>query len=82
MHLLSDPSTRRRPARRPRLRSLVMMLALAGLGATGLWVPIITVVQRWFAFRRKGLAVSMVIIFAVAAALYVKIRRRDEEWKG
>ncbi len=32
-------------------------------------------------FRRKGLAVSMVIIFAVAAALYVKIRRRDEEWK-
>jgi hypothetical protein len=33
-------------------------------------------------FRRKGLAVSMVIIFAVAAALYVKIRRKDEEWKG
>ena len=37
MHLLSDPSTRRRPARRPRLRSLVMMLALAGLGAG--WLP-------------------------------------------
>ncbi len=33
-------------------------------------------------FRRKGLAVSMVIIFAVAAALYVKIRRKDEEWRG
>jgi hypothetical protein len=32
-------------------------------------------------FRRKGLAVSMVIIFAVAAALYVKIRRRDREWQ-
>ncbi|MDZ7292135.1 MAG: cytochrome c3 family protein [candidate division KSB1 bacterium] len=32
-------------------------------------------------FRRKGLAVSMVIIFAVAAALYMKIRRRDREWK-
>jgi hypothetical protein len=33
-------------------------------------------------FRRKGLAVSMVIIFAVAAALYVKIRRKDREWRG
>ena len=33
-------------------------------------------------FRRKGLAVSMVIIFAVAAALYVKIRRRDQEWQA
>ena len=32
-------------------------------------------------FRRKGLAVSMVIIFAVAAALYIKVRRRDQEWK-
>lgn len=33
-------------------------------------------------FRRKGLALSMVIVFAVAGALYVKIRRRDEEWQG
>jgi hypothetical protein len=33
-------------------------------------------------FRRKGLAVSMVIIFAVAAALYVKIRRKDREWRS
>jgi hypothetical protein len=32
-------------------------------------------------FRRKGLAVSMLIIFAVAAALYVKIRRKDREWQ-
>jgi hypothetical protein len=32
-------------------------------------------------FRRKGLEVSMVIIFAVAAALYIKVRRRDQEWK-
>ena len=32
-------------------------------------------------FRRKGLAVSMVIIFAVAAALYVKIRHKDREWR-
>jgi len=33
-------------------------------------------------FRRQGLAVSMIIIFAVAAALYVKIRRKDPEWQG
>lgn len=33
-------------------------------------------------FRRKGLAVSMVIIFAVAAALYLKIRQRDRDWQG
>jgi len=33
-------------------------------------------------FRRKGLAVSMIIIFAVAAALYVKIRQKDREWQA
>lgn len=32
-------------------------------------------------FRRKGLAVSMVIIFALAAALYAKIRKKDHEWE-
>jgi Cytochrome c3 len=33
-------------------------------------------------FRRKGLAVSMVIIFAVAIALYIKVRRKDQEWRN
>jgi sugar phosphate permease len=33
--------------------------ALTGLGATGLWVPVITVVQRWVAFERKGLALGI-----------------------
>jgi sugar phosphate permease len=41
------------------LWSACLFFALAGLGATGLWVPIITVVQRWFAFRRKGLALGV-----------------------
>jgi outer membrane protein len=37
MHALSDDSSRRSPARRPRLRSLVMTLGLAGLVAG--WLP-------------------------------------------
>jgi sugar phosphate permease len=31
---------------------------LAGLGATGLWAPVITLVQRWFALHRRGLALG------------------------
>lgn len=41
------------------LRSACLFFGLAGLGATGLWVPIITVVQRWFAYQRKGLALGV-----------------------
>ncbi|UCF91587.1 MAG: MFS transporter [Desulfobacterales bacterium] len=33
--------------------------ALVGLGATGLWAPVITLVQRWFAFHRRGLALGI-----------------------
>ncbi len=32
---------------------------LAGLGAAGLWVPVITLVQRWFAPERRGLALGL-----------------------
>ena len=42
-----------------RLSSACLFFGLAGLGATGLWVPIITVVQRWFAQQRKGLALGV-----------------------
>jgi sugar phosphate permease len=42
-----------------RLMSACLFFGLAGLGATGLWVPIITVVQRWFARQRKGLALGV-----------------------
>ncbi len=31
----------------------------AGLGATGMWTPIITVVQRWFSPHRRGLALGI-----------------------
>ena len=33
--------------------------AIAGLGATGMWTPVITVVQRWFAPDRRGLALGI-----------------------
>jgi MFS family permease len=33
--------------------------AIVGLGSTGMWTPILTVVQRWFAPRRRGLALGI-----------------------
>jgi len=33
--------------------------AVAGIGATGMWTPVITVVQRWYAANRRGLALGM-----------------------
>jgi len=33
--------------------------AVVGLGSTGMWTPIITVVQRWFAPNRRGLALGI-----------------------
>jgi sugar phosphate permease len=42
-----------------RLWSACLFFSFAGLGATGLWVPIITVIQRWFAYQRKGLALGI-----------------------
>ncbi|MBU2550717.1 MAG: MFS transporter [Proteobacteria bacterium] len=32
---------------------------VAGLGSTGMWAPIVTVVQRWFAVRRRGMALGV-----------------------
>jgi len=48
---------------------------ITGLGASGLWVPIITLVQRWFAFQRKGLALGILstgygLGFAVMGAAF------------
>ena len=34
--------------------------ALCGLGATGLWAPILTLAQRWCAHNRRGLALGMI----------------------
>jgi sugar phosphate permease len=36
-----------------------LFYAVAGLGATGMWTPVITVVQRWFAPNRRGLALGI-----------------------
>ncbi len=32
---------------------------VVGLGATGMWTPVITVVQRWFVPQRRGLALGI-----------------------
>lgn len=34
--------------------------AIAGMGATGMWTPIITVVQRWFSVNKRGLALGII----------------------
>jgi MFS family permease len=36
-----------------------LFFGIAGLGSTGIWVPIITLAQRWFAPPRKGLALGI-----------------------
>jgi len=41
------------------LASAAAFFGLAGLGATGMWTPVITVVQRWFRPDRRGLALGL-----------------------
>ena len=36
-----------------------LFYGIAGLGAAGMWTPIITVVQRWFSPHRRGLALGI-----------------------
>jgi sugar phosphate permease len=36
-----------------------LFFGIAGLGSTGIWVPIITLTQRWFAPARRGLALGI-----------------------
>ncbi len=36
-----------------------LFFAVAGLGATGMWTPVITVVQRWFSLGRRGMALGI-----------------------
>lgn len=36
-----------------------LFYAIVGLGATGMWTPVITVVQQWFAPNRRGLALGI-----------------------
>jgi sugar phosphate permease len=41
------------------LWSACFIYAIVGLGATGLWTPVISLVQRWFAFHRRGFALGI-----------------------
>jgi sugar phosphate permease len=36
-----------------------LSFAITGIGATGMWTPVITLVQRWFAPHRRGLALGI-----------------------
>jgi sugar phosphate permease len=37
-----------------------LFYAIVGLGATGMWTPVITVVQRWFSPKKRGLALGVI----------------------
>jgi sugar phosphate permease len=37
-----------------------LFFAVAGLGATGMWTPVLTVVQRWFSLRKRGMALGII----------------------
>ncbi|MFH0844969.1 MAG: MFS transporter, partial [Pseudomonadota bacterium] len=39
--------------------SACLFYAIVGLGSSGIWTPILTVVQRWFDIRRKGFALGI-----------------------
>jgi len=41
------------------LLTACICFSIVGLGSTGMWTPAITVVQRWFTFRRRGLALGL-----------------------
>jgi sugar phosphate permease len=42
------------------LWSACLFYAIAGVGATGMWTPVLAVVQRWFTPRRRGLALGII----------------------
>jgi len=62
-----------------------LFYALVGIGATGMWTPVITVVQRWFALRRRGLALGIMATgygfgFAAMGAVFPWIVR-ELNWR-
>lgn len=42
------------------LPAACIFYAIVGLGATGMWTPVITVVQRWFSPKKRGLALGII----------------------
>jgi sugar phosphate permease len=52
-----------------------LFFAITGLGSSGIWTPVLTVMQRWFAHHRRGLAMGLVstgygIGFATMGAVF------------
>jgi len=41
------------------LSAACIFYAIVGLGSTGMWTPVITVVQRWFSPKKRGLALGI-----------------------
>jgi sugar phosphate permease len=42
------------------LWSACFFFAIAGLGATGMWAPVVALVQRWVAIKRRGITLGVV----------------------
>ena len=42
------------------LSTACIFYAIVGLGSTGMWTPVITVVQRWFSPKKRGLALGII----------------------
>ncbi len=42
------------------LWSACFFFAIAGLGATGMWAPVVALVQRWVAIKRRGITMGVV----------------------
>ena len=62
------------------LFSVCLAYGIVGLGATGMWTPVITVVQRWFSPRRRGFALGILstgygLGFAVMGLIFPWIAR-------
>jgi sugar phosphate permease len=63
------------------LRMACIFFAVTGLGAAGLWAPVLTLAQRWFAPPRRGFALGIIstgygLGFAVIGAVFPWIVER------
>ncbi|MBW2153310.1 MAG: MFS transporter [Deltaproteobacteria bacterium] len=63
------------------LLTACLYYAIVGLGATGMWTPVITVTQRWFAIHRRGFALGVLstgygLGFATMGAVFPWIVQR------
>jgi sugar phosphate permease len=42
------------------LLAACLFFGITGLGSSGIWTPVLTIIQRWFAHHRRGLAMGLV----------------------